>query len=110
MKLFLLCSILVAFSTNAQSNRFSELSVPEEFICDNKTEVQIQTIEMLGKFGSISTVEPSLPSNYNWTADVRKYEAINRTTSHRIQDSNGRDIPVDLNQQNTSRLINRYMR
>ena len=110
MKLFLLCSVLLAFSANAQSNRFSELSVPAEFNCDNKTEVQIQTIEMLGKVGSISTIEPSLPSNYSWTADVRKWEAINRTTSHPRQDSNFRDIPVDLNQQNTSRIINRYMR
>ncbi len=110
MKLFLLCSILVAFSANAQSNRFSELSVPAEFKCDTETGVQIKTIEMLGKVGSISTIEPSLPSNYNWTAEVRKWEAINRTMSDRRQDSNGRDIPVDINQQNTSRLINRYMR
>lgn len=111
MKLIILSSLLLSFSIQAQTNRFSNISLPPNGISDNSTVYEVKTIEMLGKIDLISTVESSLPSNYNWTADLRKREAIERVTSQpRQQDSFGRDIPLDINELNTTILINRNRR
>lgn len=114
MKLiFVMFSLLLAISMNAQVTVFEPIDFSKESIFRQTHDtLSIKTLEMLGRTSNSSlNFKSALPSKYNWTSDVSRTEAIERMTSEfRLQDSNGRDITPDMNLQNTSRLINRYMR
>ena len=111
--IFVMFSLLLAISMNAQVTVFEPIDFSKESIFRQTNDtLSIKTLEMLGRTSNSSLNSKSaLPSNYSWTSDVRRTEAIERMTSEfRLQDSNGRDITPDMNAQNTARLINRYMR
>lgn len=114
MKLYYLVSaLLLTICANSQVLVFEPIDLSKESIFNQINDtLSIKTLEMLGRTSNSSlNLKSALPSNYSWTSDVRRTEAIERMTSEfRLQDSNGRDITPDMNAQNTARLINRYMR
>ena len=111
--IFIMFTLFLAISMNAQINVYEPIEFSKESIFNQTNDtLSIKTLEMLGRTSNSSlNFKSALPSKYNWASDVRRTEAIERMTSEfRLQDSNGRDITPDMNLQNTSRLINRYMR
>ena len=104
---YLVSALLLTICANAQVLEFEPIQLSKESIFSKENDqLSIKTLEMLGKTSdsnlSLSSV---LPSDYNWTTDLRRSEAIQRVASGvRRQDNNGRDLIPDINDYNMQQL------
>ena len=86
---------------------FKPIQLSKESIFSKENDqLSIKTLEMLGKTSDSNlSLNSVLPSDYNWTTDLRRSEAIQRVASGvRRQDINGRDLIPDINDYNMQQL------
>lgn len=108
MKTFYLVSaLLLTVCANSQVLEFEPIQLSTQSIFSKENDqLSIKTLEMLGKTGDSNlSLNSVLPSDYNWTTDLRRSEAIQRVAlGVRLQDINGRDLIPDINDFNMQQL------
>ena len=93
---FLFLTLFFSIAATSQTNPFTS-KVDTGFSFSRPDTLRIVSLNMLGKFSSYDLQGNELPSDYKWTRDVRRTEALKRfTLQQNVQDPNGRELPPDV--------------